>query len=37
MIKIEPYLLWLGHAGDCRDATRILDAGIEAVVPPRYS
>jgi hypothetical protein len=32
MIQIEPFLLWLGHAGDCRDAARILVAGIEAVV-----
>jgi protein-tyrosine phosphatase len=32
MIQIEPFPLWLGHAGDCHDATKILDAGIEAVV-----
>ena len=32
MIQIEPHLLWLGHAGDCRDAIKIMDAGIEAVV-----
>jgi protein-tyrosine phosphatase len=32
MIRIEPHLLWLGHAGDCRDMAKVLDAGIEAVV-----
>jgi protein-tyrosine phosphatase len=32
MRQISPHLLWLGHAGDGRDAKRILDAGIEAVV-----
>jgi protein-tyrosine phosphatase len=32
MVQIEPYLLWLGHAGDCRDAHKIMDTGIEAVV-----
>ncbi|MEX2139469.1 MAG: dual specificity protein phosphatase [Pirellulales bacterium] len=32
MIRIEPFLLWLGHAGDCRDRERILEAGIDAVV-----
>jgi hypothetical protein len=32
MIQIEPHLLWLGHAGDCRDAAKVLDAGIRAVV-----
>lgn len=32
MIRIEPYSLWLGHAGDCRDVTRALELGIEAVV-----
>lgn len=32
MIRIEPHLLWLGHAGDCRDVTKVLDAGIQAVV-----
>src|SRR5260221_3783356 len=25
-------VLWLGHVGDTRDARRLLDAGIEAVV-----
>lgn len=32
MIQIEPHSLWLGHAGDCRDATTVLGAGIRAVV-----
>ena len=32
MKKIEPYRLWLGHAGDGRDIARIVDTGIEAVV-----
>ena len=32
MIQVEPHLLWLGHAGDCRDAAKVLDAGIRAVV-----
>jgi len=32
MIRIEPFLLWLGHAGDCRDFERLADAGIQAVV-----
>jgi Polymorphic toxin system, DSP-PTPase phosphatase len=32
MIQIEPHLLWLGHAGDCRDVAKVLDAGIRAVV-----
>lgn len=32
MIQIEPHLLWLGHAGDCRDMAKVLDAGIDAVV-----
>lgn len=32
MIQIEPHSLWLGHAGDCRDASRVLSAGIRAVV-----
>jgi protein-tyrosine phosphatase len=32
VIRIEPYSLWLGHAGDGRDVARVLDTGIEAVV-----
>lgn len=32
MIRIEPHSLWLGNAGDCRDAAKLLDAGIQAVV-----
>ena len=32
MIQIEPHLLWLGHAGDCRDVAKVLDTGIQAVV-----
>jgi protein-tyrosine phosphatase len=44
--QVLPYWLWLGHAGDGRHYTAILDAGIRAVVqlaleepalqPPRY-
>jgi hypothetical protein len=30
--QIEPYRLWLGHAGDGRDIARIVDTGIHAVV-----
>jgi protein-tyrosine phosphatase len=32
MVQIEPFPLWLGHAGDCRDVARLGDSGIEAVV-----
>src|SRR4051812_23366401 len=32
MTRIEPYTLWVGHAGGGRDFTRIAEAGIEAVV-----
>src|SRR5438067_2079249 len=32
MRQIRPYSLWLGHAGDGRDAKQILDTGIQAVV-----
>jgi protein-tyrosine phosphatase len=32
MRQIEPYSLWLGHAGDGRDVQVILGAGIQAVV-----
>jgi hypothetical protein len=32
MHRLEPYQLWLGHAGDLAGARSILDAGICAVV-----
>lgn len=32
MRQIEPYKLWVGHAGDGQDFRHIFDAGIEAVV-----
>jgi hypothetical protein len=32
MNKIALHLLWLGHAGDCRDTAKVLDTGIRAVV-----
>ncbi len=32
MTQIEPFPLWLGHAGDGRDFRHLLDLGIEAVV-----
>jgi hypothetical protein len=32
MTRIEPYTLWIGHAGEGRDFSRIAEAGIEAVV-----
>jgi hypothetical protein len=32
MRRIEPYLLWIGHAGDCRDFRALFGAGVEAVV-----
>lgn len=32
MRRVEAYRLWLGHAGDLRDPTLLLDAGIRAVV-----
>jgi hypothetical protein len=32
MRKISGYPLWLGHAGDARDPTRLHEAGISAVV-----
>ena len=32
MIQIRPHPLWLGHAGDCRDVSRLADVGIESVV-----
>jgi len=32
MNQILPYPIWIGHAGEGSDFTRIFDAGIEAVV-----
>jgi hypothetical protein len=32
MTQIQPYSLWIGHAGEARDYERIADAGIEALV-----
>jgi hypothetical protein len=32
MNQIQPYSLWLGHAGDHRDFRRVLDEGIQALV-----
>lgn len=32
MTQIEPYPLWLGHAGEGRDLQQIFDLGIKAVV-----
>jgi protein-tyrosine phosphatase len=32
MRRVEPYALWLGHAGDLLDASTILEAGVRAVV-----
>ena len=32
MRRIEPYRLWVGHAGDGRDFRRLFEHGIEAVV-----
>lgn len=32
MRQIAGRLLWLGHAGDLRDASAVMNAGIEAVV-----
>lgn len=32
MRQVEPYLLWLGHAGSARDIASIHSAGIQAVV-----
>ena len=32
MTRIDPYPLWIGHAGDDQDFTRVCDAGIEAIV-----
>jgi protein-tyrosine phosphatase len=30
--KVTGYPLWIGHAGDVRDPTKLLEAGISAVV-----
>jgi protein-tyrosine phosphatase len=30
--KVKGYPLWIGHAGDVRDPTNLLEAGISAVV-----
>ena len=32
MNQVQPYPLWLGHAGDGRNFKQILDAGIKGVV-----
>ena len=32
MFRVEPYALWLGHAGDCRDVASLFEAGIRASV-----
>jgi protein-tyrosine phosphatase len=32
MTRIEPYTLWVGHAGEGGDSARLAEAGIEAVV-----
>jgi protein-tyrosine phosphatase len=32
MNQIQPYPLWLGHAGDARDFRSAFDAGIQALV-----
>jgi len=32
MHQIEPYQLWIGHAGDGRDFQQALDRGIRAIV-----
>lgn len=32
MNRILPYSVWIGHGGEGHDFSRILDAGIEAVV-----
>ena len=36
MHEIEPKLLWLGHALDCRDPKRLFEWEIEAVVDVAY-
>ena len=32
MNRIQPHLLWIGHAGDGRDLVRLCDMGIKALV-----
>ena len=32
MTQIHPHSLWIGHAGEGRDASSLADAGIEALV-----
>jgi len=32
MHRIQPYQIWIGHAGDGRDLRNLLDHGIHAVV-----
>ena len=32
MKRIEPHLIWIGHAGDGRNVTALYDAGIVAVI-----
>lgn len=32
MNQIKPYLLWVGHAGDCRAFNALHDLGIRAIV-----
>jgi len=32
MHQIQPYPLWIGHAGDGRDFSHIFEAGIQAIV-----
>jgi hypothetical protein len=32
MNQVQPYLLWLGHAGDGRDFQKLMDLGIAALV-----
>lgn len=32
MREVAPGILWLGHAHDARDLSRLLDLGIEAIV-----
>jgi hypothetical protein len=32
MTQIHPHSLWIGHAGEGRDTSRLVDTGIEALV-----
>lgn len=32
MYQVQPYQLWIGNAGDARDATGLLDLGLKAVL-----